>query len=104
MIQCQIDICQRLCLDSLCRIHHQNSAVTCRQTTRYLIVEIHVSWCVDQVENIFFPVFCLVDDTHRLRLDRDTTLTLQIHIIQDLCLHLTIGKQARHLNDTVCQC
>ena len=39
--------------------------------------------------------------TDRLCLDRDAALTLQIHIVQHLILHLTLGQKACFLNNTV---
>ena len=58
---------------------------------------------VDQVENIFFPVFCLIYSSHGLCLDSNSSLTFQIHIIQYLGLHLSFCQQTGHLNDPVCQ-
>ena len=104
MIQCQIDIGKCLGFHPLCGIHNQDGTITRCKTPGYFIIKIHVSRRINQVKNIFLSILCLINDAHCLGFDRDSPLTLQIHIIQDLCLHLTIGKQARHLNDTVCQC
>ena len=104
MIQCQIYIGKGLCLHSLRRIHYKDRAVAGCKASGYLIVEIYMPRCVDQVEHIFFPVVRLVDRTDCLSFDRDASLSLQIHIVEDLSLHLTVCKQPRHLNDTVCQC
>ena len=62
-----------------------------------------MSRCVDQVKYIFFSVFRLIYNTHGLRLDRNATLSLQIHVIQNLRLHLTACQKTGLLNDTVCQ-
>ena len=84
MIQCKIYVRQCLCLDSLCRIHDKNCAVTGCKASGNLIVKIDMSWGIDQVEDIFFPVTRLVYDTDCLGFDRDTTLPLQFHIVKDL--------------------
>ena len=59
--------------------------------------------CIDQIENVFFSVFCFVNGTDSLGFDRDPAFSLQIHIIEHLRLHLTACQQSRLLNDPVCQ-
>ena len=59
---------------------------------------------VDQVEDIFFAIFRIIDDTNGLGFDRDSAFPLQIHIVKYLRLHLTAGQQSRLLDNTVCQC
>src|SRR5262249_9493646 len=46
------------------------------------------------------PIF----ETHRLRLDRDPSLTLDIHGIEDLVDHFTVGQPAGELYEPVGQC
>ena len=58
---------------------------------------------IDQIEDILLPVFCLINNTNGLRFDGNTTLTLQIHIVQHLRLHLAAGQQSCHFDDSVCQ-
>ena len=58
---------------------------------------------VDQIEHILFPVVRFVYRTDCLRFDRDTSFPLQIHIVQDLGLHLTACQKPCHLDDAVCQ-
>ena len=36
---------------------------------------------IDQIENVLLAVVRLVDDADRLRLDRNSALSLQIHVI-----------------------
>ena len=103
MIQCQIDIRQSLCLNALCRIHHQDRAVAGRQRTADFVVKVHMSRSIDQVKDILFSVLRLIYRAYCLCLDGDATLSLQIHIIQNLCLHFSAGQQTGLLNNTVCQ-
>ena len=84
MVECQIDIRKCLCLNSLCRINDKNRSIAGCQASGYLIVEIDMSRCVDQVENILFPVICLIYGTDCLCLDRDPTFSLQIHVVENL--------------------
>ena len=50
------------------------------------------------------PVFTVIDAADCLRLDRDTTLTFDVHVIQNLVLHLTAGEDSGLFNDPVRQC
>lgn len=63
-----------------------------------------MSRCIDQVKYIFFPIIRLIDSTHCLRLDRDSSLPLKVHVVQDLSLHLSARQKSCHLDDPVCQC
>ena len=103
MIQCQIDIGQRLRFNALRRIDDQNGTVTGRQAAGYFIVEVHMSGRIDQVEDIFVPVVRFIDDAAGLRLDRNASLALQIHVIQDLRLHFPLCKKPGFLDDAVRQ-
>ena len=76
VIQSQIHIGQSLCLDPLRRIHYKDSAVTGRQTSGYLIVKVHMSRSVDQIENILVPVLGLVHGADCLGLNSYTSLPL----------------------------
>ena len=84
MIQCQINIGKCLRLDSLSCINYQDRAVTGSQTSGYLIVKVYVAGGINEIENIFFPVLRFIYNTHCLRLDGNTTLSLKLHVIQDL--------------------
>lgn len=63
-----------------------------------------MSRCVYKVINIFFAILGFIYNTYSLGLNRNTTFTLKLHIIQYLCLHLTAGQSTCLLNDAVCQC
>ena len=103
VVQRQINIGQCLCLNALCRIHDENRTVAGRKAAGHLVIEVYMSWCIDQVECVFFPVICLINRADRLRFDRDATLSLQLHIVKHLLLHLPAGQKSCHLNDAVCQ-
>ena len=45
----------------------------------------------------------MVDRTNGLGLDRDAPLPLNVHIVQNLILHLTLRQYPRLFNDPVCE-
>ena len=103
VVQGQVYIGQGLGLDALGGVHHQDCSVAGSQGTGHLVVEVHVSRSVDEVEDILLSVLCLINGTDGLGLDGNASLPLQIHVVQDLGLHLPLGQKSRHLDDTVRQ-
>ena len=67
MIQCQIYIGQRLGLNSLGCIHHQNGTVTGCKASGYLIVKVYMSGSVYQIKNILLPILCFINNTDGLK-------------------------------------
>ena len=103
MIQSQIYIGQGLGLNTLGGIHYQNRTFAGGQTAAHLIIEIYMTRSINQIECIFFPVFCLVDNPDGLGLDGYASFPFKLHIVQNLILHLTLGEKSGLLNDSVCQ-
>ena len=58
---------------------------------------------IDQVELIGLTILGLVRERHALGLDRDPTLTLDIHRIENLRRHFPFGQSATGLNESVRQ-
>ena len=58
---------------------------------------------VDQVENIVLTVLSLVLQACSLELDRDSALTLDIHVIEILLLHVAGLDQSRLFYQAVSQ-
>ena len=56
---------------------------------------------VNEVELVLFTVLCVVDHAHGVGLDGDAALTLQVHRVQDLFLHLPGGERAGQLEQAV---
>ena len=75
-------------LNALAGVHHQQRPLAGRQRPRHLIAEIHMTGGVDQVQLIGLPVRRLVIHRHRFALDRNPPLPLQLHLVQELRLHL----------------
>ena len=62
-----------------------------------------MAWSVDQVEGVGLTISGGVIHTRRLKLDRDASLTLQVHIVQELLLHVPVGHRASVLQQTIGQ-
>ena len=103
MIQCKIGIRQRLRLNPLRCIHNKNRPVTGCKGTAHLIVKVYVPRRINQIKNIFLSVLRLIDDADSLRLNRDSAFPFDIHIVQNLRLHLPFRQCPGLLNNTVCQ-
>ena len=58
---------------------------------------------VDEVQDIFLAVVGAVIQTHGARLDGDAALTLELHGVEDLVLHLTLVHGVALLEQAVCQ-
>ena len=89
MVKGEVDVRKCLRLDSLGRVNDKDRAVAGRKASGYLIVKVHMTWGIDQVEDILFAVLRLIDSTDCLGFDRDAALALELHIVENLCLHLT---------------
>ena len=103
MIKRKVDIAERLRFDPLRAVHHKDRSIAGGKRPGDLVVEIHMTRCIDQIEDIFLPILRMIDCTNGLGLDRDTPFPLNVHIIQDLILHLTLRQDPRLFNDPVCE-
>ena len=56
---------------------------------------------VDQIQHESFPIPRHIIESHGLRLDGDAAFAFQIHLIQQLVLHLAGGHRAGNLDQTV---
>ena len=56
---------------------------------------------VDQVELVHLAVLGRVVEPDGLRLDGDAALALDIHLVEELVVRLTLGERARDLEDAV---
>ena len=90
-----IDIGERLRLDALARIDHQQRALASGEAAVHLIGEIDMARRVDQVQLVELAVLGAIVEAHGLRLDGDAALALDIHGIEHLLLHLPRGEARR---------
>jgi hypothetical protein len=96
MLDRLIDVGERLRFHALRRIHHQQGALARGQAARDLIGEVDMPRRVHQVEDMALPV-----EAHGLRLDGDAALLLDIHIVEHLGAHLTVGQAAGALDQAI---
>ncbi len=97
----KIDVRQRLRLDALRRVHDEHRAFACRKRARDLIIEVHVTRRVNQVEHVRLAVGMMVEHAHRRRLDRNAALALDVHGIQKLLLHVALCDGVGQLHHAV---
>src|SRR5690606_998159 len=93
----------RLRLDALSGIHHQERAFTGGQRTAYLVGEIHVAGGIDEIELISLTVACRVMKGHAVGFDGDAALALKVHGVEDLRSHFTLCQATTHLDKAVGQ-
>ena len=98
-----IDVGERLRLDALGGVDHQDRALAGGERARHLVGEVDVAGRVHQVELIGLAVLGLVVEAHGLRLDGDAALALDVHRVEDLLLHLAVGDVAAQLDQPVGQ-
>ena len=103
VIDGQVGVGQRLRLHALAGVHHQQRALARGQRPRNLVAEVHVARRVDQVELVGVAVVRLVHHAHGVGLDGDAALPLQVHVVQDLGLHLAPGHRAGQFQQPVAQ-
>ena len=80
----QVGVRHGLRLHALRGVHEQQRAVARGERARDLVGEVHVPRRVDQVQPVELAVVGGVLHPHRLRLDRDPALALEIHRVEHL--------------------
>ena len=98
-----IDIGQRLRLDPLGGVDHEQRALAGGQRPVHLIGEIDMARRVDQVQLVELAVLRAIVEPHGLRLDGDAALALDVHGIEHLLLHLPRREPAAELDQPVGQ-
>ena len=97
----EMDVRQRLRLDALGRIDHEDRALAGLQAVADLIGEVHVTGRVDEVEPVDEAVVRGVLEPGGAGLDRDALLALEVHRIEDLARHLPGIDRVGHLQQPV---
>ena len=87
----EIGVGQGLRFNALGGIHHKDRALAGGQGTGNLIIEIHMAGGIDEVEYIILSVTGGIDQSDGMGLDGDASFPLQIHVVQELVLHLPQG-------------
>ncbi len=92
----QVEVRERLRLEALGGVDEQHGAFAGLERPRHLVGEVDMAGRVDQVQLV-----SLVCEPHRLRLDRDAPLTLEIHLVEVLGAHVAARDRVRHLEQPV---
>ena len=94
---------QRLRLDALRGVHHQDRALAGGERARHLVGEVDVARRVDQVELVVLAVRGGVGHPDGVELDGDAALALQVHRVEHLLAHLALLERAGRLDQPVGQ-
>ena len=99
----QIGVGQGLGLDALGGVHDEHRPLAGRQGAGDLVIEIHMTGRVNEIELIGLPVLGLILQPDGPGLDGDASLPLQVHVVQQLALHVPLGDGVAFFNQTVRQ-
>ena len=99
----EMDVRHRLRLHALRGIDDEQRAFTGRERPRNFIGKIDMPRRIEQIQPIFFSRFARVTHRHRMRLDRDPALALEVHRIEQLVLLVALVNRARALEQSIRQ-
>src|SRR5713226_2623983 len=102
-VERQEEVRDRLRLDPLGRIDDEDGPLAGGEGARHLVGEVDVSGRVDQVQLVDAAVAGVVVHPHRVELDRDAALALEIHGVEHLLPHKSLLEGARELDQPVGQ-
>ena len=92
----EVGVRERLRLDTLRGVDHEQRALAGLQRARDLVREVDMPGRVDEVELVALP-----GDADGLGLDRDAALPLELHRVEDLLAHLARRDGLGQLEDAV---
>ena len=92
----EVRVRERLRLDALRRVDDEQRALARLQRARHLVREIDVAGRVDEIELVPAP-----GHAHRLRLDRDPALSLELHRVEELLAHVALRDGPGQLEDAI---
>ncbi len=85
----QVAVRERLGFDPLRGVDDQEGAFAGREGAGHFVGEVDVPGSVDQVEDVLFAAFAVVEHSDGLRLDRNPPLFFQFHRIEQLIAHFS---------------
>ena len=103
MVKCKIEVRQSLRFHTLRSINYKDCAIAGCKRSADFIIEVDMTGRINQVEDVLLAILRLVYCSDSLSLDRYASLTLKIHVVEHLILHLALCKETGHLDDTICQ-
>jgi hypothetical protein len=86
----EVGVGERLGLDALGGVDDEHRALAGGEAARDLVVEVDVARRVDEIQDVVLPVVGPVLQAHGAGLDGDAALALEIHLVEDLRLHLAL--------------
>jgi len=93
----------RLRLDALASIDYQQRTLARGQRATDFIGEVDVAGRIDEIQLVGLAIARSVIKRDAVGFDGDAALALEIHRIQHLGFHFTLGQTTTHLDKTVCQ-
>ena len=99
MLDGHIEVRNRLSLHALRGIDHQYGTFTGGNRTAHFVTEVHVPRSVYQVERM-----ALIVHLDSVRLNGDAAFFLQVHIVQNLVLHVPNIDGTRQFQHTIGEC
>ncbi len=97
----EVGVRERLRLDPLARVDDEECPLAGGERAAHLVGEVDVARRVDQVEDVVLPVLRLVLQAHRVLLDGDAPLALEVHRVEELLGHLALAERAGALHQAV---
>ena len=85
VVDSHVEVTNGLSLNALSSIYNKQSTFAGGNASRDLVAEVHVSWSVDEVQDVFLAVE-RVFHLNRVTFDGDATLLFEVHIVEHLAL------------------
>ena len=101
LFNCKIGVCKSLSLNALWCVNDKDCTFAGIKWAGNLIVEVHVTGGVNEIEGIGVSVLCLIIKTYSTCFYCNSTFTLKLHIIKELLLHITLCYRLCLLQNTV---
>ena len=99
----EIEVRDRLRLDTLGCVDENQRSLARHQRAAHFVGEVDVTRRIDEVQLVSLRVFRIIEKRHRIALDGDPALTLEIHRIENLIAKLAIGDAATALDQPIGQ-
>ena len=103
MIQSQVGVGKGLRLYALRGVHNQDGPLASRQRAADLVVKVYMAGGVDQVKFVVLAIFGVIAQRHCMSLNGNAPLPLQVHIIENLLLHISLLHRTGQFQQSVRQ-
>ena len=103
IIQRKVYVCKRLRFNALRGVHNKHRTFACCERAGNFVRKVYVARRVDEVEHVLLAIGMRVEHPHSRGFDCDAALTLNVHCVEHLRLHITQGDGVRQLHHAVGQ-